>query len=641
MRIRKTFCSGVALCLCALWFLSGCSSGNSLDRPFELNIAHINDSHSNIRSPDMQSIILDGTTYFAEQGGFARLVTLFNRLDAPNLLKLHAGDAMTGTYFYNLFEGETDAIAMNSICFDAFIPGNHEFDYSDAGLKKFLDFLIQKDPVCKTPVLAANIHPAAGSPLDIRPDGRSYFQPYIVKEMEGVRIGIVGIDVKGKTQNASKPLPSTVFEDEATAAQKTIDALKSHGVRHIVLMTHIGYDKDLELAAKLTDVDVIIGGDSHTFLGQKSQVLGKEPVGKYPTVVKNKSGEDVCIGQAWEYTKVFARMKVLFNADGSVLSCSGTAAIVVGDQIYRDRRKQAPLPPAENAALLQKISAYPEIVVAAENPNFNARIASFDAIYEAKTRTAIGTLKADQSLCLARIPGQNWGGPICVPVAANAGGSDMAQVVAEGYRRAAQLATSSQADFALTNAGGVRVALETDGQRDRALIVEDAFRVQPFPNELIAVQITGTQIHTALEQGVANWLDSGNSSGSHPYASGLRWDLDLTKPAGARFSNLQVKNHTSGLWSKLEPAAVYKMIIFDYLRDGYEGYSMFSDICKAPASNLCVPLGGVYAADSLVRHLQSFSDGRVVRPACTDYSHQKFIGRNGIALNPPAQPYCN
>jgi len=217
----------------------------------------------------------------------------------------------------------------------------------------------------------------------------------------------------------------------------------------------------------------------------------------------------------------------------------------------------------------------------------------------------------------------------------------MAQVVAEGYRKAAQFSTSFEADFALTNAGGVRVALETDGLNDGALILEDAFRVQPFPNELISVQITGAQILTALEQGVANWLDTGNSNGSHPYASGLRWDLDLTKPAGARFSNLQVKNHTTGLWSNLDPARAYKLIIADYLRDGYEGYRMFSDICKAPASNLCVPLGGVYAADSLVRHLQSMAGGLVMRPACTDYSHQKFIDRNGIALHPPAQPYCN
>lgn len=630
-----------AIVFIASGILSACSSGNHLDHPFELNIAHINDSHSNIRPPDMQSITLEGASYFAEQGGFTRLVTLFNSLDAPNLLKLHAGDAITGTYFYNLFEGETDAMAMNSICFDAFIPGNHEFDYSDSGLKKFLDFLGQKEPACQTPVLAANIRPATGSPLDRRPDGRPYFQPYLIKEMGGVPIGIVGIDVKGKTQNASKPLPSTVFDDEATAAQNTIDQLKSRGVRHIVLMTHIGYEKDLELANQLTDVDVIIGGDSHTFLGQKSQILGKEPAGPYPTIVKNKSGEDVCIGQAWEYTKVFARMRVLFKPDGSVLSCSGTAAIVAGDQLYRDRRKQTPLSPAENAEVLGKIARYPEVVVVAANPDFNARFASFDATYDARTKAPIGTLKADQSLCLVRVPGENWGGTICDPVAINAGGSDMAQVVAEGYRRAAQLANSSEADFALTNAGGVRVALETDGMTDGALILEDVFRVQPFPNELIAVQITGAQIQTALEQGVANWLDNGNSNGSHPYASGLRWDLDLTKPAGSRFSNLQVKNHKSGLWSQLDQGASYQLIISDYLRDGYEGYSTFSDICKTPASALCVPLGGVYATDSLARYLQSFPGGQVVRPACSDYSHQKFIGRNGISLKSPAQPYCN
>lgn len=80
-------------------------------------------------------------------------------------------------------------------------------------------------------------------------------------------------------------------------------------------MSHNGYDGDLAIAPQLTDVGVIIGGDSHTFLGENSPIVNKTPSGKYPTVVTNKSGGKVCIGQAWEYTKVFARMKINFNPD--------------------------------------------------------------------------------------------------------------------------------------------------------------------------------------------------------------------------------------------------------------------------------------------------------------------------------------
>ena len=67
----------------------------------------------------------------------------------PNLLKLHAGDAVTGTLYYTFFKGEADAKMMNTICFDAFEPGNHEFDDGDATLKEFLDHVAQCP--CQTP----------------------------------------------------------------------------------------------------------------------------------------------------------------------------------------------------------------------------------------------------------------------------------------------------------------------------------------------------------------------------------------------------------------------------------------------------------------------------------------------------------
>lgn len=629
------------LFIAAVTALSACSGGgSSASGPFELNIAHINDSHSNIRSPDTQRLMIDGQEVYSPLGGFARLITLMKSLEGtPNLLKLHAGDAITGTYFYKLFEGETDAVAMNSVCFDAFIPGNHEFDFGDAQLKKFLDFLANKTPACNTPVLAANVHPgstpAPGSPLVSRPDGTPYFLPYIIKNISGVKVGVFGIDVVGKTKNASKPDPATSFEDETTAAQRTIDQLKSQDVKHIVMISHIGYDNDLAIAPKLTDVDVIIGGDSHTFLGQYSPVVGKTPSGNYPTIVTNKSGETVCIGQAWEYTKVFARMNVKFNDNGTVKSCSGTASVIVGEQFYTDRSLTKPFSADANAQLLEKLKAVPEVAVAVEDTAFKEQMQPYDTRYDQDTQTQIGTLKFDQSLCLVRIPGtQNRGGTICDPVVGEARGSDIAQIVTEAYRKATVSQTKpAGAHFALTNAGGVRKALETDGTNDRILKMEDVFTIQPFPNELIVVQITGAEMQTALEQGVQNWKDNGASDGSHPYTSGLRWDLDLSQAFGSRFSNIQVKDHTTGSWSNLQSGASYELVITDYLRDGYENYTVFKDICSDTSGVArCFPVGGAYATDSVADYIKSFAPNKLTRPVCGDYSHQNVIKADGSAL---------
>ncbi|MFM8555450.1 MAG: metallophosphoesterase [Betaproteobacteria bacterium] len=141
----------------SLLLSSSCGLLESDSAPFELNIVHVNDHHSNIRPFD-SSLTVDGVVTSVQIGGFARLASLFKQAatDVPNLLKLHAGDAITGTPYYTFFKGETDATVMNAICFDAYIPGNHEFDDGDATLKTFLDTLAS-DPRCKTPVLAANI----------------------------------------------------------------------------------------------------------------------------------------------------------------------------------------------------------------------------------------------------------------------------------------------------------------------------------------------------------------------------------------------------------------------------------------------------------------------------------------------------
>ena len=606
--------------------------------PFELNIAHVNDHHSNIR-PFETTLVVDGISTTVEIGGFARLATLFKQAAAttPNLLKLHAGDAITGTPYYTFFDGETDALAMNAICFDVFIPGNHEFDDGDAALKKFLDMLAS-DPTCKTPVLAANIRPAAGTPLAQRPDGSPYFQPYLIRHVGGIPVGIIGIDVKGKTQNASRPLPTTVFDDETEAAQRTIDQLKTLGIRHIVLMTHIGYQPDLALAARLTDVDVIIGGDSHTLLGEFSEVGFAEPQGTYPTVVRNKSGELVCIGQAFEYAKVFAQMRVVFNLDGSVQSCDGTASLVIGTTFKRNKQ---PLSAQESAAFEARLARIKGVRVAADDTEVASRLARFETDYSARTQTVIGTLGAADSLCLVREPGSaNRGGALCDGVETRARGADISQVVAEAFRQAygGGIAQFPSAHFGLVNAGGVRVPIESDGVSPRILRNQDAYLVQPFPNELFSIRITGAEIASALEEGVANWLDNRNSNGSHPYASGLRWNLDLTQPRGQRFTGIEVKDPNTGSWSAVQANQTYLGILTDYLTQGFEGYDTLKRICTG-AGDRCATAGSLFADQSLINYVKKIAatpapNNMVMRPVCGDYAHQRVRTPAGLDLQP-------
>ena len=613
----------VAVNLCAVVVASalvvGCASTDKQTyKPLEINLAHINDHHSHLDEFSGSELNIGGVRTQVPLGGFARQVAAFKSVSSlPNLVKIHAGDAITGTQYFTLFQGKADAQMMNNICFDYVTLGNHEFDSGDAVLQSFLTAL--RGGACPQPsvVVSSNVQPATQTPLAPVKDG--HLVPWHVREIDGVRVGFIGITIVGKTVNASRPLPSTAFLPEAKAAQAAIDALKAQGVRHIVAVTHQGYENDKALAAQLTDVDVIIGGDSHSLLGDFS-ALGFSSSGPYPTVVRNKNGEQVCIGQAWEYSKVFGLMKVRFDAQGAVESCGGEAKLLVGDGFKRrDAKGQwAALSAAESTAVRQQLETMPAVRLLAPDATALKVLKGYsDRIAEEKAKL-IG--KASESLCLVRMPGEttNRSASVAGCEQANqlARGSDAAQVVAQAF-----LHGSKTSQIALQNSGGVRVAIPAG-----TLTMNSAYSVLPFSNVLVELTMTGAELQAALEDAVSNYLENALSDGSHPYAAGLRWDLDLSKPRGQRFSNLQVRDRSSGQWSALDAQRTYAVVTNDFIASGKDGYAT---------------LGKVYAAgrytQTYLLYTQSLVDymlaqGELRRPERSEYSHQRVISRSGAPL---------
>ncbi len=583
----------------------------------ELNIAHINDHHSNLAPFKEFDLVLDGAPTRVEAGGMARTAAVLKALEGtPNLLKLHAGDATTGTLFHTLFKGEADAALMKVICFDAMSLGNHEFDGSDTDLRRFLDFMRQGG--CYTPVLSANVEPQVGTPLaPLHKD--DYLKPYMVKWIGGAPVGIIGIVVRGKTQDSSRPLPTTRFLDEAETAQRYVDELKAQGVRHIVLLTHHGYDADKALAAKVSDIDIIVGGDSHTLLGDYAG-NGLASAGPYPTVARNKDGDPVCIVQAWEYNKIVGRLNARFDTQGRISACAGQPTLTIGDRFSRADAagKYAPVDDVTRARLSAVVAASGNIRVVHPEPVAQAEVERYAGLMEKLTKRVIGS--TTDALCLVRIPGEEAGRGSgiagCEGANLKARGSDIAQVVAEAF-----LAGSKRADFALQNAGGVRVSLPAG-----PISFESANKVLPFANVLIEMPVTGAQLVATLEDAVANHLDKGGSTGGHPYMAGARWDLDLSKPRGQRFSNVQVRDRKTGAWSAIDPTRTYTLVTNDFLASGKEGYAT---------------LGAIYATGNFVNtyllYTQTFVDyvqakGSVARPAAEDYSHQRVITADGRVL---------
>ena len=610
------------LLLLAVAALCGCGGavhglGSAASRSATVTIVHINDHHSQLAPFTATELPLDGVATRTELGGFARVASAFKGYAGrTDVLRLHAGDAITGSLYYTLFRGEADAAMMNGICFDAMAVGNHEFDDGDAGLRRFIDALHSGS--CRTPVLAANIVPATGTPLAPRAQG-DILQPYVIRTLDGVPVAIIGLTGKDKTRHSSRPLDSTVFEDEATAAQRTIDRLKADGLRRFVLLTHQGYAADNALAARLSDVDVIVGGDSHSLLGDFS-ALGLSASGPYPTMVANRDGRPVCVVQAWEYGKAIGELSVTFNAQGEVERCAGQASLLLGSEFKRKDANGAfvAVEAAERQRILDSLARMPAVRVVAPDDDAAARLGGYSGQVAEKMAETIGRVK--EPLCMVRVPGEstNRSGGVAGCETANtlARGSDIAQMVAEAF-----LAASPAAEVAIQNAGGVRIALPAG-----RVSMNAAFSLLPFTNVLVELRLSGKEMRQALEDAVSNHLDRNGSSGSHPYAAGLRWDLDMSRPAGARFSNVQMRDRVSGRWLPLDPHRIYTLVTSDFLASGRDGYAVFG---AASARGSATP--------SYLLYTQTFVDyvrsrqvlGRPARDAC---SHQSVITATGIRL---------
>ncbi|HNG87115.1 5'-nucleotidase, partial [Accumulibacter sp.] len=184
------------------------------------------------------------------------------------------------------------------------------------------------------------------------------------------------------------------------------------------------------------------------------------------------------------------------------------------------------------------------------------------------------------------------------------------------YRQASKLA-----DIALQNAGGIRNPLAAG-----EVTFNTAYTVLPFTNVLYEFQLTGREIVGVLDDALANHLDHGSSDGSHPYAAGLRWDLDMSQARGSRLTNLEVKRKASGQWQPLELDRSYTLVTSDFLASGGDGYAGLAAIHRAGRS-----------VNTYLNYTQTFVDyllarGDLRRPIVADYSHKSVRTRSGQSL---------
>lgn len=266
---RKTRMGWLLMCLPLL----AASCGVPTDR---LTILHVNDTHSHID--------LEKTGRYAGMGGIrqrAAYIDSVRKADgADHVLLLHAGDFCQGSAYFSQFGGSFIAKTLNALRYDVVTLGNHEFDNG-------LDSLAAMLAVCKMPVVCCN--------YDFSPfEAGKYIRPYAILHRGGYTVGVIGAlcPLAGSVMaSTAQRIPAL---DLVSTVQKYADVLRPQ-CDIVIALTHIGlgregqsYMGDIQLCAATRNIDLFVGGHSHTFL--ESPVMQENLDGKPIPIVQTGIG---------------------------------------------------------------------------------------------------------------------------------------------------------------------------------------------------------------------------------------------------------------------------------------------------------------------------------------------------------------
>lgn len=256
----------------------------------DLVILHTNDTHSLI-DPDAKG-----------EGGVLQRQAIIDsvRRAEKNVLLVDAGDMVQGTLYFKFFGGDVEYPLMNMAGYDIRILGNHEFDNG-------LDDLARHLKGAGADMLSAN-YDFADTPL------RGMFDPYVIKKVAGKKIGFIGINVDPASLISKVNYTGMKFKNVVETANRTAAYLKNDKKCDlVVVVSHIGVKRDndktndYDLAKASHDIDIIIGGHSHT-------VLLPGNAGQYPSIVSNADGRPVLITQTGKYGKKLGYIKIDLDA---------------------------------------------------------------------------------------------------------------------------------------------------------------------------------------------------------------------------------------------------------------------------------------------------------------------------------------
>ena len=286
---RRNFIKKTSASL-ALASVGGLTFKSCETKPKHITILHTNDTHSQIEPFDPNH------HKFANKGGVARRASLIQKVrnENPNTLLLDAGDIFQGTPYFNYFGGEIEFKLMSLLKYDAATMGNHDFDNSIEGFHHQL-------PNASFDFVCAN-YDFKNTILN------TLVKPYKIFFKDGIKIGVFGLGIELQNLVSQELFKETTYLDPIEITKDITRELKENeNCDLIICLSHLGYHykntqkvSDLKLAAATKDIDLIIGGHTHTFLPK-------------PTLVKNVNNETVIVNQVGAYGVNLGRIDFYFD----------------------------------------------------------------------------------------------------------------------------------------------------------------------------------------------------------------------------------------------------------------------------------------------------------------------------------------
>ncbi len=397
----------------------------------DLVILHTNDTHSLI-DPDANG-----------EGGVLQRKALIDSVRAAekNVLLVDAGDVVQGTLYFKFFKGDVEYPLMNMMGYDVQILGNHEFDNG-------LDELARYYRTLKADRLSAN-YDFSGTAAE------GLFIPSTIREYDGHRVGILGINIDPSSLISSSNYEGMKFLPVSETANAVAADLKRQGCDMVIAVTHIGAmrdnDKeiDYDLAAASKDIDLIIGGHSHTLIRPHNGTP------EAPSIVRNAEGRPVMVAQTGKYGRYLGYIKI-------------------------DLDKLDSATPADfDQRLIHVTDRFPAETLDAEMAAF---IEPFRRQLEAVDRHVIGRADVAMPNGLRTGAYANWSGDVATSFGTHA---------ADSLRAAGM--ELRPVDFGMMNVGGIRHAMPEGDVTEGEILA-----TFPFANHFVLVDIKGADFIDAM-----------------------------------------------------------------------------------------------------------------------------------------------